>query len=216
MERRCAWRHYGTNEQIIDRNDDNRDVLLVAEGAVRVVNYSLTGREVSYANITAGEYFGELAAIDGQPRSASVVATETCLLASMPPQTFVTLVRDHPEVALEVMRRLTRIIRVCDDRIMDLSTLGSVQRVYVELLRIGRPDPAGTEALAIYPLPAHKEIAARASTTRETVARVISQLTADGLVERRDKALYVLDPGRLKELAARLEEARDGGLARGA
>ena len=208
LERRSAWRRYDANEQIIDRNDDNRDVMFVAEGNVRVVNYSVSGREVSYANIAKGGFFGEMAAIDGQPRSASVVATEKCLLAALPPQAFVALVREHPDLAIEVMRRLARIIRTDDDRIMDLSTLGAVQRVYVELLRMGRPDPAGTDALAIFPLPPHKEIASRASTTRETVARVISQLTSDGLVERRDKALYVLNPERLKELASRLEEAR--------
>ncbi|MEX2649983.1 MAG: Crp/Fnr family transcriptional regulator [Alphaproteobacteria bacterium] len=214
LEKQCRWRRYGATEQILDRDDDNRDVLFVVEGGVRVVNFSLSGREVSYANIPQGGFFGELAAIDGQPRSASVVATEKCLLATVPPQAFTSLVREHPDIAMEVMRRLARIIRICDDRIMDLSTLGAVQRVYVELMRMGKPDPAGTMALAIYPLPAHKDIAARASTTRETVARVISQLTQSNIVERRDKALYITDPGRLKELASRLDEGRGDELAR--
>lgn len=214
LEKQCRWRRYGATEQILDRDDDNRDVLFVVEGSVRVVNFSLSGREVSYANIPQGGFFGELAAIDGQPRSASVVAIEKCLLATVQPQTFTALLREHPELALEVMRRLARIIRICDDRIMDLSTLGAVQRVYVELLRMGKTDPAGTSALAIYPLPAHKDIAARASTTRETVARVISQLTSATIVERRDKALYILDSVRLKELASRLEEGRGDDFAR--
>ena len=214
LEKHCRWRRYGASEQILDRDDDNRDVLFVVEGSVRVVNFSLSGREVSYANIPQGGFFGELAAIDGQPRSASVVAIEKCLLATVPPQTFTALLRENPDLALEVMRRLARIIRICDDRIMDLSTLGAVQRVYVELLRMGKADPAGTGALAIFPLPAHKDIAARASTTRETVARVISQLTSATIVERRDKALYILDPARLKELASRLEEGRGDDFAR--
>jgi CRP-like cAMP-binding protein len=213
LEKQCRWRRYGANEQIIDRDDENRDVLFVVEGSVRVVNFSLSGREISYANIPQGGFFGELAAIDGQARSASVVATEKCLLATIPPQSFIALLRDYPDVAIEVMRRMARIIRICDDRIMDLSTLGAVQRVYVELIRMGRPDPAGTDALAIFPVPAHKDIASRASTTRETVARVISQLTAAAIVERRDKALYIVDTARLKELASRLEEGR-GDMAR--
>jgi CRP-like cAMP-binding protein len=214
LEKQCRWRRCAANEQILDRDDENRDVMLVAEGSVRVVNFSLSGREVSYAHIPTGGFFGELAAIDGQRRSASVVAAEKCLLAMVPPQVFIDLMREHPEVALEVMRRMARIIRICDDRIMDLSTLGAVQRVHVELLRMGKPDPAGTEALAIYPLPAHKDIAALASTTRETVARVISQLASTKIVERRDKALYIVAPTRLKELAERLEESRGDELAR--
>jgi CRP-like cAMP-binding protein len=214
LEKQCRWRRYANNEQILDRDDENRDVMLVVEGSVRVVNFSLSGREVSYALIPTGGFFGELAAIDGQRRSASVVAAEKCLLAMVPPQVFIGLMRDHPDISLEVMRRLARIIRICDDRIMDLSTLGAVQRVHVELLRMGKPDAAGTAALAIYPLPAHKDIAALASTTRETVARVISQLAGANIVERRDKALYILEPARLKELAERLEDGRGDDLAR--
>ncbi|MBM3584171.1 MAG: Crp/Fnr family transcriptional regulator [Alphaproteobacteria bacterium] len=188
-------------------------MLFVVEGSVRVVNFSLWGSEILYANIPQGGFFGELAAIDGQARSSSVVATEKCLLATIPPQSFIALLRDYPDVAIEVMRRMARIIRICDDRIMDLSTLGAVQRVYVELIRMGRLDPAGTDALAIFSVPAHKDIASRASTTRETVARVISQLTAASIVERRDKALYIVDTARLKKLASRLEEGR-GDMAR--
>ena len=209
LERQCRWKRYAPNEQIIDRDDDNRDVLFVVEGSVRVVNFSLSGREVSYAIIPTGGYFGELAAIDGRPRSASVMAAERCLLAAVSPQVFIGLLEENPSVALEVMRRLARIIRICDDRIMDLSTLGAVQRVHVELLRMAQPDPAGTSALAIYPMPTHKDIAARASTTRETVARVISNLAAGNIVERRDKALYIVNKERLKELSERLDDKSD-------
>ena len=214
LEKQCRWRRYAANEQILDRDDDNRDVLLVVQGSVRVVNYSLSGREVSYAIIPQGGYFGELAAIDGLPRSASVVAAEKCLLATISPQTFVGLLRDSPDVTFDVLKRLARIIRICDDRIMDLTTLGAVQRVYVELLRMAKPDPAGTDALAIFPMQTHKDIAARAGTTRETVARVISQLTAGNIVERRGKALYIVGKQRLKDLAERLVADRGDEIAR--
>ncbi|MSP83750.1 MAG: cyclic nucleotide-binding domain-containing protein [Alphaproteobacteria bacterium] len=79
LEKQCRWRRYAASEQILDRDDENRDVMFVVEGRVRVVNYSLSGREVSYALIPNGGFFGELAAIDGQRRSASVVAAEKCL-----------------------------------------------------------------------------------------------------------------------------------------
>ncbi|MDP7105347.1 MAG: cyclic nucleotide-binding domain-containing protein, partial [SAR202 cluster bacterium] len=86
---RSAWRRFVPNEQILDRMSANQEVFFVVEGAVRVVNYSLTGREVAYATVRAGGYFGELAAIDGEPRSASVVATENCLLVKLPPNVFI-------------------------------------------------------------------------------------------------------------------------------
>lgn len=76
LERRCRWRRCGRNEQILDKDSDDRDVYFVVRGAVQVVNFSLTGREVALARVPAGGFFGELSAIDGKPRSATVVAAE--------------------------------------------------------------------------------------------------------------------------------------------
>ena len=69
------------------------------EGAVNIVSFSSTGREITFAEVGSGETVGELAAIDGQPRSASVVATEDSLLAILPAATFIELLQRNGEVA---------------------------------------------------------------------------------------------------------------------
>lgn len=205
LERLCRWRSYAVNEKILDRDDNDSDVFFVATGAVLVVNYSQTGREIALAKISAGSYFGELAAIDGNRRSASVVALEKAVVGAMAPDVFRAVVFEDRELSMRVMQRLARIIRTCDDRIMDLSTLGAHQRVYNELLNLAKPDPAGTDTLVIWPMPAQKEIAGRVSTTRETVTRAISQLVADGIVERKQKSIYIRDLERLERLASALD-----------
>ena len=204
VERQCRWREFAVDAEILERESEDRDVYFVVRGAVQIVNYSLSGRKIALAKITAGSYFGELAAIDGQTRSASVVAVEDCLMAAMSPSAFDQMVLGHPVLAMHLLRRLARIIRACDDRIMDLSTLGAVQRVYVELISLCSRDPAGTDAWVIYPLPAQREIASQASTTRETVTRAISQLTVEGVVTRKGKSLYIRDRARLETLASGL------------
>ena len=114
------------------------------------------------------------------------------------------LVLDHPELAMDLLLRLANIIRSCDNRIMDLSTLGAVQRVYLELLGLAVRDPSGSDAWVISPVPAQREIASQASTARETVARAISELVADEVVTREGKSLYIHDRARLEALAADL------------
>ena len=99
---------------------------------------------------------------------------------------------------------MARIIRACDDRIMDLSTLGAVQRVYLELLGLSKLDPAGSGSWVIWPMPAQREIASQASTTRETVTRAIGELAAGGVITRKGKSLYIQDRARLESLAAKL------------
>jgi CRP-like cAMP-binding protein len=203
LERRCRWRRCARNEQILDKDSDDRDVYFVVKGAVQIVNYSLTGREVALARVGAGGYFGELSAIDGRPRSASVVAAEDCVVATASPRTFTDLLADHPPMAQHVLQRLAGIIRSCDERIMDLSTLGAVQRVYLELLRlIEEPKPG---SCVIPKLPTHKTIASRASTTRETVARTISQLNSAGILEREGDAVIVRERHKLEDLATALD-----------
>jgi len=204
LEQRCTWRRYAPDEQILDRSSTSRDVFFVAQGEVEVVNFSLSGREVAYAAVGQGGHFGELSAVDGEPRSASVVAAKHCLLALLPPEPFNELLLSHPHVMLRVLRKLALIIRVSNERIMDLSTLGAVQRVHMELLRLAEPDPLNASSWIIYPMPTQSRIAGHASTTRETVARVLSQLQGSGIVKRKEKSLYIRDRARLEAVAARL------------
>lgn len=197
LEQMCTWRKCDNGDEILNRESENRDVFFVVKGKVRVVNYSLTGREVAYATVNEGGCFGEMAAIDGKPRSANIVALEPCVLASLSPKQFRQLMMDHPEVAIAVSEKLALIIRTADDRIMDLSTLGAHQRVYRELAKLISRDPVRANSWLIYPLPTQAQIAALASTTRETVARVLSQLTTEGIVERKGRTLYIRDRERL-------------------
>ncbi len=202
LERACRFRRYAPGEQIIDCESGSRDIFFVVEGRVRVVNYSLSGREVALDDIDAGGYFGELAAIDGAPRSATVVAKTDAVCAACPPDAFVEAAVHSPAVALSLMRGLAQIIRRSTDRIMDLSTLGSNNRVHAEVLRLARramAEPHGDGAV-IDPLPSHSEIASRVSTTRETVARVLNDLARQGVVRRQKNALHVLDVGRLEQM----------------
>jgi CRP-like cAMP-binding protein len=201
LERRCSWRRYGPGEQILDRDSESRDVFLVVDGTVEVVNYSITGREVAFGRVRAGGYFGELAAIDGRRRSANVVATEPSTLAVMPPDVFIGMLTEHPSIALHVLRRLAHIVRTADERIMDLSTLKAVQRVYVELLRLVQETASEEGGLVISPIPTQRELARRASTSRETVARVLSQLIKGGIIARKGRSVRVMDPDRLRMLA---------------
>ncbi|NQV81514.1 MAG: Crp/Fnr family transcriptional regulator [Alphaproteobacteria bacterium] len=201
LETRCKWSSYPAGGQILERDSDDRDIYFVVAGSVRIVNFSTSGREIALATIEAGSYFGELSAIDGQRRSANVVAVTACSVATITPMVFSRLLVKHPTVAMHVLQRMAGIIRVADDRIMDLSTLRAVQRVYVELIRLTDRDIAVPELWVIRPMLSHSEIASRASTTRETVARVLGQLAHAGIVERKSKALYIRDKERLERLA---------------
>ncbi len=204
LELNCLWLIAKVDDEIFTRQSASRHVFFIVEGRVEIVNYSLSGREVGYATNEAGGHFGEIGAIDGGERSASVRALTQCKLAALSPEPFRALLMAHPAIAMRVMERLAGIVRNCDERIMDLATLSAYQRVYCELLKMVRPDPVRPDSWLIYPLDTQAQIATKASTTRETVARVLSQLQQAGITERKAKTLYIRDLGRLQTLADRV------------
>lgn len=180
------------------------------QGAVNVVNFSASGREVAFATIEAGDCFGELAAIDGKPRSASVVAIRESLVATMTSNAFLKLLQERVEVTFRVLKHLTNMVRAGDVRIMELSTLAATQRVFAELLRMAVPDTAATGLWIVQPMPPLREIASRVSTTRETAARALSQLSSIDLLRRKGRSLYLMDRAKLEEFVNALNFAQSG------
>ncbi|MDA8233127.1 MAG: Crp/Fnr family transcriptional regulator [Magnetospirillum sp.] len=200
IERGCRWCSFHSGDQVFDSESDTLEVYFVVEGAVRILTQA-EDREVALADVLAGNYFGELAAIDGRKRSARVVATHDTVLASLDRPAFLDTMRRYPEIALRVLERLARIIRNLDQRVTQLSTQNEAQRIYGELVRLAQPDAARPDAWHIPDLPNHKEIASWAGTSREVVAQAIGELARDGVVRRKTMGLVICDWPRLQLMA---------------
>jgi CRP/FNR family transcriptional regulator, cyclic AMP receptor protein len=200
IEQSCRYRRFSADEQIIDRDSPGADVYVIIRGRARVVNYSVSGREVTFGDLNEGDYFGELSAIDGEPRSAGVMAVADSLILALPRRLFLAILADHPNTALLVMRRLARVVRVADERIMELSTLAAHSRVQAELLRQAQDHKSVRNTAVIEPIPVHSDIASRVSTTRETVARVLNDLARKGIVQRTRGALLIQNLSLLESM----------------
>jgi CRP/FNR family cyclic AMP-dependent transcriptional regulator len=207
IDTQCSWRRVTSGQWLIDYQDASNDVFFVVSGSVRVMIQS-AGREVLLRQINTGEFFGELAAIDGQPRSSGIVATTDVTIARMPASVLRTAIHAHPDVCDRLLETLAGQIRILANRVNEFSTLDVRYRIYAELLRLSRADPGSTGRAVISPPPVHAEIAARVSTRREAVARELKALERAGLVERRRGALALRDTHRLRRL---IEEAIDKG-----
>lgn len=193
LSARCTWRRVQEKEWIIDYQDEGIDVFFVTSGVVRVLIYAKSGREVILADLQPGGFFGELAAIDGKPRSAGVLAVTDAVIAAMPGPVFMEVLRTFPDVCTEVLKLLAARIRALDNRVLEYSSLNVRQRIHSELLRLSRPDPDDSSRGIVSPPPIHADIAARVSTHREAVAREMKRLERLNLLERRRGALVLTD-----------------------
>jgi len=198
LDTQCAWRKAPAGQWLIDYQDASSDVFFVVNGAVRVVIQS-AGREVLLRQINAGEFFGELAAIDNAARSSGIVAMTDVIVARMPASVFRAQVHAQPDVCDQLLALLAGQIRMLANRVNEFSTLDVRHRIHAELLRLSRPEPGDPARAVISPPPPHAEIAARVSTRREAVARELKALERDRMIERRRGAFVITDVGRLRE-----------------
>ncbi|WP_300087853.1 Crp/Fnr family transcriptional regulator [uncultured Nitrosomonas sp.] len=192
--------HFLAGEEIIRYLDHSDSVFFVLEGSVRVHYFGYSGDEVILCDLPQGEIFGELTAIDGQPRSAAVVARSDSLLAVMSNQAFQQLICESPVFCMAIMQRLAGQIRRLTERVFDFSTLAVRNRIHAELLRLARQNMDSPNTAIINPAPTHAELACFVSTHREAVTRELSELARIGLIQRTGHELRVLDIERLRKM----------------
>lgn len=197
IEGRCVWHHYRAGESIVDYLETSNDVFFISAGEARVSIYSVDGKAVTFRDMGPGEMFGELAAIDGAPRSASIEALTNCLVASMPAATFHELLLAEPAVVQALLRYFVTRIRALTTRIYEFSALAVSNRIQAEVLRLAGPPAARGNSLQIDPAPTHAEIASRTSTHREAVTRELNRLARVGIIEQRGRTLVIKDIDRL-------------------
>jgi CRP-like cAMP-binding protein len=200
VHKHCAWRCYEPGESIVTYLDASDEVFFVTAGEVCVTIYSLAGKAVSFRNLGSGDIFGEYAAIDGEPRCASVEARTSCLVASMSGTSFRKLLLNEPHVAQALIKSLVRNVRTLTKRIYEFSTLAVNNRIQAELLRLASLSPREGKSARLEPAPTHAEIASRISTHREAVSRELNRLSRMGIIARQNGSLVVRDLDRLAEM----------------
>jgi CRP/FNR family transcriptional regulator, cyclic AMP receptor protein len=200
IEALCTWRNHAAGSTILSYRDLSQDVHFLIAGRARAIIYSAEGHAVLFKDILPGEEFGEIAAIDGGPRSSGIEAVEACTLASMPAESFLRVLADQPTVALAALRGMTAQIRRLSERVHEFSTLGVQSRIRAELLRLAALAEVSGNAVVLAPAPSLSELASRVSTHREAVSRELSRLAAMKILQRERSGLRIADIALLEQL----------------
>ncbi|CUA89278.1 cAMP-binding domain of CRP or a regulatory subunit of cAMP-dependent protein kinases [Chelatococcus sambhunathii] len=204
FETRCNWRRFDEDEVLVDFEDASTDVYFLVAGDVRILVRTQSGKEVILGEMRGGQYFGELAAIDGVKRSANVTALTRGEVCIMPAAVFREIVFASKVVCDKVLRLLAGRVRELNARLMEHSVLDLRHRLYSELLRLSQPRAGHPGERVVTPPPYHHVLAARIGCRREQVTREFTALSSEDLVERTRGALVLKKP---EVLEARVAEA---------
>jgi CRP-like cAMP-binding protein len=186
---------------ILSKGDTSSDVFFVLEGRLQVLLYSANGREVSLRDLAEGDMFGEMAAIDGEGRSASIVALDDSRLMAMSRTDFRAAIEASTDAAMWLLGQLTARIRLMTERVFELSALNVQARLHCELLRMAARSIDGLE---VRPAPTHAELANRIGTHREAVTREMRALATQNIIRAGRRRIEFVDIARLQTSVGRL------------
>ncbi len=194
-------KYFKKDSFILVEEEDGSALFVIIEGKVKIARSSNDGREVILSILTESDFFGEMAILDGQSRSASVIALEDTELFMIHRNEFLKLLREHPEVSIALLQELTQRLRVADLKIKSLSLKDAEGKVASVILQLA--DDVGKikqGVVEIEKLPLQQDLANMAATSRETISRTLHSFAKKELIELEGSKLRILDYEKFKEV----------------
>lgn len=193
-------REYGPGEPIFAKSTAADRMFIVLDGRVKIFTPSMGKKRKTFAYLRPGDFFGEMALLEGKPRSAAAEAVAYSKLLVITSADFNRLLAKRPQLTLYLLRTVSQRLRRANEEIEGLlfrNVLGRVAKTLLDLSRRGEPSDGGTL------LPEHytqQELADLVGTTREPLTRALSALKRAQLLGVKRDRYHLPDPGKLSAL----------------
>ncbi len=183
-------RRFPKNATVVEEGLPGDYMYVIREGRAKVTKASEDGREKIMNFLEAGAFFGDMALLGDETRSASVKTLEASVLLALSRRDFIDLLRQSPDLSLAVIEELANRLRETNEQARSLSFQGVEERTRNLFDRIAR-DEGAAPGQRITPSLTHQQIADMVGTSRETVTRAIKQLKGSGWLSQEGKR-YVI------------------------
>ncbi len=178
---------------IVYVEDPGPSMMFIAEGKVKINLISNDGKEVVLATLEEGDFFGEIAVLTGEDRSANVVALSDCRLFVLSSEDFNRHILENSGLTRAMVKELALRLRTASTKIGDLALYDVYRRVARTLKAMGKPTMKdGKEIHIIDERPTHQELASMVGTSREMVTRALKGLEEDRCIVVEGKHIEVL------------------------
>jgi CRP/FNR family transcriptional regulator, cyclic AMP receptor protein len=190
---------FNPNEVIVHEDDEEgQTFFVIVSGRVHVAVITSEGKSAILATLKPGDFFGEMAILDGEPRSASVIASEGCTLLMLYRRMFLDILQRYPKIGIQMLVEMSKRLRKANRHINTLSLMSVYGRVADVLLGLAKEQGQRVKGMVIIPnRPTHQVIADMAGTSRETVSRIMSQLQKKHYILIDGKKMVILNEKKL-------------------
>lgn len=187
-------RSYPKGSMIILEEEYGDKLFIVQSGTVKITRVNDEGKEVILALLGSSEIFGEMAILDGESRSANVLAQEACSLLVLSREDFINILKKNFKVSFALMSELAKKIRKSDLQIEALSLSDAEHRIGVSILNLAEDmGVIRNGKVTIRNLPFQQDIANMAGTSRETVSRVMKTFEDRNLILKEGHTVVIPD-----------------------
>ena len=188
-------RNFSAGESICRLGDDGGSMMAVVVGTVRISLPTVRGKEIILADLRPGELFGEIALLDGRPRSANATALTNCQLMVLARRDVLSFLETNHAACMKLMEILCARIRRSDERMADIAFFNLPVRL-AKILLSYQPQGRGATKLSL----SQSELAEMAGGTREKVNRCLRDWQRQGVLELKNRWTIILKPEALREL----------------
>ena len=186
---------------IMQHGDQTTEVFFLISGSAIGQLVAETGRQILFTEITAGEHFGELAALDGGERSITISASTDCVVATLTKADFHEVLLAYPQVGINLATELGARLRRMNERVFGLVMHDVETRVGIRLLQLAQRQEQLIPDGEISDAPTHEGLASFIGSNREAVSRAIARFSKAGIIDTGRKQIVIRDLDRLLEVA---------------
>ena len=188
LEHHMVTRSFKKNTIIINEGDEASTFFIIITGAIKVFLSNEEGKEIIINAQGPGDHFGELALLDGAPRSASVITTEKSTIGVISKEDFHNVLSRNTDLALNLIRELTRRVRFLSDNVRTLALMDVYGRIAKVLLGMAQEEDG---KMVINNRPTQQDIANHIGASREMVARILKDLSTGNYITIDGKRLII-------------------------
>lgn len=200
ISEKMVLRNYEIGQLILLEEAEGEQCFFVIKGSVKITRLSKEGREVILAMLNEGDFFGEMSLLDGESRSANVIALEDTEVLTLNRKDFLLVLNDYPQIAIQLLKEMALRLRKSDRQIASLSLSDAEKRIALCILRIADEQGVIKQGhVSIEKAPIQQDIANMSGTSRETVSRALKLLEQEEFIKRQGRELIIHDYNRFIE-----------------
>jgi CRP-like cAMP-binding protein len=199
IDRKTTMRSVDKNQYVFFPQEPSKVLFFLKKGRVKLGTYSDDGKEIIKAILYPGEVFGEMGIIgEDKRRDFAIAMDDETRMCTISVEEFKTIMRDNPQLSLEVSRQIGERLRNVERRLESLIFKDARQRLieFIKEMAEKYGKAIGTETLVKHDL-THQDIANLTATSRQTVTTVLNELKEQDLIYTERKKILVRDLSKL-------------------